>query len=101
MIIAVTEEFRETGMYNSWVNIHLKFSFKSGFDSNPKTTSNGIQHAIETPDKRKTVTKAFPFCLNLWLFLSIIIGHRNRHFKDAIKSMYCKREHVCNRLSIN
>lgn len=32
---------------------------------------------------------------------AIIIGHRNRHFKDAIKSMYCKREHVCNRLSIN
>lgn len=26
---------------------------------------------------------------------AIIIGHRNRHFRDAIKSMYCRKQHEC------
>jgi hypothetical protein len=64
LIMAVTEEFRETGMYRIWVNIHLKFSFKFGFDSSLNTINNWIQHTTETPDIRNTVTNAFPFNRN-------------------------------------
>lgn len=31
---------------------------------------------------------------------AIIIGHRNRHFRDAITSMVCRRQHKCNRVNM-